>query len=152
MNLKRQYDPMQTDSRLSGFFSHDKGAFVLLWLAGLYLRMTVLAAPPLTPTIGEAMDLGQAAMGALTTLPTLLLAAFAIPGAFITARLGARRTVVWGLMATAGASALRGAAPGPTTLFGATFLMGMGIAAMQPALPALVRRWCPGKVGFATAV
>lgn len=143
---------MQTDSPLSRFLSHDKGAFILLWLAGLYLRMTVLAAPPLTPTIGEAMDLGQAAMGALTTLPTLLLAAFAIPGAFITGRLGARRTVVWGLMITAGASALRGAAPGPATLFGATFLMGMGIAGMQPALPALVRRWCPGQIGFATAV
>jgi hypothetical protein len=59
---------MQTVSRLSGFFSHDKGAFVLLWLAGLYPRLTVMAAPPLTPTIGEAMDLGQAAMGPLTTL------------------------------------------------------------------------------------
>lgn len=84
---------MHTGSPLSRFFSHDKGAFVLLWLAGLYLRMAVLAAPPLTPIIGGAMDLGQAAMGALTTLPTLLLAAFAIPGAFITARLGARREV-----------------------------------------------------------
>jgi len=38
---------MQTVFRLSGFFSHDKGAFVLLWLAGLYLRLTVMAAPPL---------------------------------------------------------------------------------------------------------
>ena len=37
-------------------------------------------------------------------------------------------------------------------LFGATFLMGVGIAVMQPALPAIVRDWVPRRVALGTAV
>jgi len=36
-------------------------------------------------------------------------------------------------------------------LFGATFAMGVGIAIMQPALPAVVRDWVPRKVALGTA-
>src|SRR3546814_771746 len=32
-----------------------------------------------------------------------------------------------------------------------TFVMGLGIAMMQPAMPAMVRVWCPASVGLATA-
>src|SRR3977135_1486097 len=37
-------------------------------------------------------------------------------------------------------------------LYGATALMGFGVAIMQPALPALVRAWVPTHVGLGTAV
>ena len=53
---------------------------VLLWLAGVYLRIPVLVAPPLAPFIGDELALTQALTGALTTLPILMLAIGAMPG------------------------------------------------------------------------
>jgi len=136
-------------------FPHERGGFtgyVLLWLAGLYLRTTILAAPPVAPMIKEDLQLGGSAVGMLTTLPTLLFAAFAILGALIVSRWGARNTVIYGLVLAGAGSALRGAAVGSLSLYGATFVMGAGIAAMQPALPTLVYRWYPLRIGFCTAL
>jgi len=42
---------------------------VLLWLAGVYLRIPVLVALPLAPFISDELSLSQALTGALTTLP-----------------------------------------------------------------------------------
>ncbi len=49
-------------------------ALLLLWLAGTCLRITVLAIPPVIPQIHADLGLGQAAIGALTSLPVLLFA------------------------------------------------------------------------------
>lgn len=128
------------------------GAYALLWLAGLYLRVTILAAPPLVPTIVRDLHLNETAAGMLTTLPGLLLALAAIPGAFLVARAGAKRTLVMGLVLTGIASALRGAAADVALLYAMTFCMGVGIAVMQPAFASLARAWSPQHIGFATAV
>ncbi len=126
--------------------------YVLLWLAGLYLRTTILAVPPVAPMIQDDLQLGGSAVGMLTTLPTLLFAGFSIVGALIVSRWGARNTVIYGLVLAGAGSALRGAAVGSLSLYGATFVMGAGIAAMQPALPTLVYRWYPQRIGFCTAL
>ncbi len=126
--------------------------FVLLWLCGLYLRLTLLVAPPLAPEIARELDLTVTAMGALTTLPVLMLALAAIAGAWVIARLGAQRTVALCLALIALMSAARAGATAPWGLFLATALMGLGIAALQPALPTLVRLWAPGQIAMATAV
>jgi len=126
--------------------------YALLWCAGLYLRITILAAPPLVPLIARDLGLNNTASGMLTTLPGLLLALAAIPGAFLVAKLGAKRTLVYGLLLTGAASALRGAAAGVALLYAMTFFMGVGIAVMQPAFASLARSWTPQRVGFATAV
>lgn len=126
--------------------------FVLLWLCGLYLRLTLLVAPPLAPEIARELDLTVTAMGALTTLPVLMLALAAIAGAWVIARLGAQRTVALCLALIAVMSAARAGATVPWALFVATAVMGLGIAALQPALPTLVRLWAPGQIALATAV
>ncbi len=128
------------------------GVYVLLWFAGLYLRITILAAPPLVPAIAGELHLNETAAGMLTTLPGLLLALAAIPGAFLVARAGAKRTLVMGLLVTGLASALRGAAADVALLYAMTFFMGVGIAVMQPAFASLARAWSPQHIGFATAV
>jgi CP family cyanate transporter-like MFS transporter len=68
------------------------------------------------------------------------------------ARLGERRTMFYGLVLTAVASALRSASIDALTLFAATALTGFAVAVMQPALPSLVRAWVPGRVPLGTAV
>jgi len=127
-------------------------ALILLWLSGVGLRITVLAIPPVIPLIHQDLHLSQTGIGILTGLPSLLFAAAAVPGSLFIARFGPVQTLVAGLLLTAIGSALRGAVPDAVLLYGMTFLMGVGISIMQPALPRIVRDWLPHRVGFGTAV
>ena len=127
-------------------------ALVLLWLAGACLRITLLAIPPVIPQIHDAFSLSQAAIAALASLPVLLFSFAAIPGSLLVSRLGAARVVTIGLFVTAIAGALRGLSFDAATLFATTFAMGVGIAIMQPALPAVVRDWLPQRVPLGTAI
>ena len=124
----------------------------LLWLAGLSIRVTVLAIPPLLPTLRREFDLNHAGVAAMTTLPLLLFGAAATVGSGVVSFAGARRTLVAGLLVAAAASAVRAVAPSAAVLLGFTFVMGLGIAAVQPALPSLVQSWFPRTIGRATAV
>jgi CP family cyanate transporter-like MFS transporter len=124
----------------------------LLWLAGAALRVTILEVPPVLPAIHRDLHLDEKLVGALTGLPVLLLAAAAVPGSLLIAHLGARRALVVGLGLVAAAGAVRGVGPSTPLLLAMTILMGLGIAVSQPSLPALAKKWCPDRVGLATAV
>ncbi|TAM89685.1 MFS transporter [bacterium] len=126
--------------------------YLFLWLAGVDLRLTLLALPPILPMVRADLHLNEKAVAALTGLPVLLLAAAAIPGSMLIARLGARRALIIGLLAVALSSGLRGVGPSTTLLFAMTFFMGMGIAVVQPAVPTLINEWLSRSVGLATAV
>jgi CP family cyanate transporter-like MFS transporter len=123
----------------------------MLWLFGLCLRSTVLAIPPIIPMIHDSLALTQAQVGALASLPVLLFSFAAVPGAILIARFGAFRVLVAGTLLTGLGSALRGAAPDAALLFATTFVMGVGIAIMQPALPSVVREWVPQRIALGTA-
>jgi len=127
-------------------------ALVLLWCAGLYLRLTVLVAPPLAPHIAADLGLGQTGTGALTTIPVLALALASVAAAFVIARLGPRRAVALALLVIALGSSARSLAPGALALFTATAVMGLGVATLQPGLPTLLTRWCPERIALGTAV
>ena len=124
----------------------------LLWLGGVAARMPILAIPPVIPLIHDNLHLSETAVGFLVGLPLGMFALAAVPGSLFVARLGVRRTMLYGLLLTAGASAARGAAIDPLTLFAATALTGFAVAVMQPALPSLVRAWVPARVPLGTAV
>jgi CP family cyanate transporter-like MFS transporter len=125
---------------------------LLLWLAGISLRLSILAVPPLLPAIHHTLRLDESAVGALTSLPILLLGAAAVPGSLLISGLGARRALAAGLALIAIAGALRGAGPSTAVLFLMTVLLGVGVAVSQPALPSLVRMWFPNRAALATAV
>jgi CP family cyanate transporter-like MFS transporter len=125
--------------------------FILLWLAGLSLRVTLLAVPPLLLRIRADLGLSSTELAALTTLPLLLFSAAATLGSGIVSLVGARRTLIGGLLLAATASALRGAVPSTGFVFAFTFAMGLGIGAVQPAMPVVVRSWVPDSIGRATA-
>ena len=124
----------------------------LLWLGGVAARMPILAIPPVIPLIHDTLDLSETAVGFLVGLPLGMFALAAVPGSLFVARLGVRRTMLYGLLLTAVASAARGAAIDPLTLFATTALTGFAVAVMQPALPSLVRAWVPARVPLGTAV
>ena len=124
----------------------------LLWLAGADLRVIMLAVPPVIPTIHRDLGLDEKGIGALSSLPVLLLAVAAVPGSLLVARLGARRALITGLVVVALSSAGRGLGPSIPVLFAMTVLMGIGVAISQPASPSVVKDWFPARVALATAV
>jgi MFS transporter, CP family, cyanate transporter len=126
--------------------------YLLLWLAGVQLRSTILAMPPVLPAIHSEFDLSATQVGLLASLPSALFALAALPGALLIARLGAKAALVGGLLMTALGAALRGASSGWLGLFATTILMCAGVAVMQPTMSVLVRDWVPRRVGFATAL
>src|SRR5712692_5896333 len=124
----------------------------LLWLAGMAMRVTILAVPPVIPLIRDDLHTTETEVGLLIGLPLVTWALAAVPGSLLIARFGATRTLTVGLVVTALAAAGRGAAPDVWLLYLATMVMGFGIAIMQPAVPTLVREWLPHRIGLATAV
>jgi len=124
---------------------------LLLWLGGVDLRLTMLAVPPLIPLIHHELHLDEKSVGALVSLPVLLLATAAVPGSLLIAKVGLRTALIVGLGAVAVFGALRGLGPSSTVLFASTFFMGLGIAVSQPAFPTLVREWFPTRIALATA-
>ena len=132
----------------------EQGAFalLLLWLAGVCLRVTVLAIPPVIPLLHRDLHLSETDVGWLSSLPPMLFALAAIPGAVLIARFGIVPALFVGLLLNAIGSIARAALPSAAMLYATTIVMAAGVAIMQPALPPLVRAWFPRRIGFATAV
>jgi CP family cyanate transporter-like MFS transporter len=130
----------------------DAFALLLLWLAGVCLRITVLAIPPVVPLLHADLHLSETDIGWLSSLPPMLFALAAIPGAVLIARFGIVPALVIGLLLNALGSTARAALPNAAALYATTMVMAAGVSIMQPSLPPLVRAWFPQRIGFATAV
>src|SRR5262245_3402687 len=134
------------------FKSNTMTSLLLLWLAGVALRLTILAVPPVIPLIHDELNLSATEIGILTGLPSMLFAIAAVPGSLLIARLGISAALIVGLAVTAVGGALRGALLDVTWLYAMTLAMGAGVAIMQVTLPPAVRAWVPHRIAFATAV
>lgn len=128
------------------------GRSLLMWLAGIDLRLTLLAIPPVIPLIHRDLGLDEKSIALLSGVPVLLLGLAAVPGSLLIARLGARRALIAALTLIALSSALRGFGSSTVMLFAMTFLMGVGIAVAQPAMPSLVSAWFPKTIARTTAI
>jgi CP family cyanate transporter-like MFS transporter len=112
----------------------------------------VLAIPPVVPLLHADLHLTETGIGWLSSLPPMLFAIAAVPGALLIARFGVVPALITGLLLTAIGAAARGIIPNAACLYAATIVMAGGVSIMQPALPPLVRAWFPDRIGFATAV
>src|SRR3989441_2115262 len=124
---------------------------VLLWLVGINLRTVILGVPPTLPALHQTLELSYSAAGLLTSVPVLLMAAGAIPGAYLVSRVGARRAVAVGLALVALGAAAR-AVPSAAMLFAFTVVFALGVALAQPAMPSLAQAWFPTRIGRAIAI
>ena len=131
---------------------HPLVSLILLWLCGASLRLTVLAVPPVVPLLHAELRLSETAIGWLSSVPPMLFAIAAVPGALLIARSGILPALGVGLLFNALGSLARGAAPNLAALYASSIVMAGGVAVMQPSLPPLVRSWFPHRIGFATAV
>jgi CP family cyanate transporter-like MFS transporter len=127
-------------------------AFLLLWLSGACLRFTVLAVPPVVPLLHADLHMSETDIGWLSSLPPMMFAIAAVPGAILIAGFGIVPALVVGLLLNAIGSAARAAFRDIVFLYASTIVMAVGVSIMQPSLPPLVRTWFPHRIGFATAV
>jgi CP family cyanate transporter-like MFS transporter len=121
-----------------------------LWLAGVAMRMTILAIPPVVPLVHSELHMSETQVGLLVGLPLAMFALAAVPGSLLIARVGASLAVLLGMVIAALAGGARGAAVGVSTLYLASIATGFGVALMQPGLPTLVRQWLPGRIALGT--
>ena len=138
---------MTRTSRSAGFLKLG-----LFWLVGINLRTVILSVPPALPALHHALRLSYSTAGLLTSLPVLIMALGAIPGAYLVSRVGARQAVTYGLALLAAGAALRGAFSNVAALFIFTVVLSLGIAVSQPAVPSLVQAWLPGRIGRGIAI
>src|SRR5579862_4221101 len=124
----------------------------LLALAGVALRMTILAMPPVIPLVHRELHMSETQVGLLVGLPLAMFAVAAVPGSLLIARIGTNRAVVAGTVIAALAGAARSAAFDIWTLYAAAIATGFGVAIMQPAMPTLVRDWLPNRIPLGTIV
>ena len=122
----------------------------LLWLAGVAMRMTILAMPPVIPLVHRELHLSETQVGLLVGLPLAVFAIAAVPGSLLIARIGAKLAVIVGMVIAAVAGGARGAAVDVWTLYAAAIATGFGIAIMQPGMPTLVREWLPSRMALGT--
>lgn len=123
----------------------------MLWLAGMAIRIPLLAIPPILPLLRHELGMSGTEIGAISGIPMLLMAAAAVPGSLLVSLLGASRVLLIGLAIAALGGAARGFAEVPASFLAATAAVGAGIAVTQPALSALVRQWLPSRIGLGTA-
>jgi CP family cyanate transporter-like MFS transporter len=129
-----------------------RAPFLLLWLCGVSLRLTVLAVPPVISIIQHDLGLSGTEIGLLSGIPVVIFAIFAAPGSIVIGRLGVRSALTWGLLIAALGGLLRSGAANVWQLDLASIVMSVGVAIMQPAMAAAVRDWVPRRSTFGTAV
>jgi len=127
-------------------------ALALLWFAGIALRLTILAIPPVVAMIRDEFDLNATQVGLLGNIAPALFAIAALAGSLLVARLGIKGAMVGGLALIAAGSALRGVSSDYVFLCTMTILMAAGVAIMQPIMPTAVRQWLPHRIGLGTAI
>jgi len=123
-------------------------ALAAIVLAGLNLRPFLTGVGPLAPVIRAGTGLDYRGMAWLTLLPMVLIGVGACLAPAMRQWLGERRAVLFALALVGIGSLLRLAWPGGTALIATAALCGLGTAAAQAALPAIVKRQFPARMAM----
>lgn len=121
-------------------------ALILTALAAFNLRALIFAVPPILPIIRAQLGLNFVFVGVLTSIPVVALSLFAVPGALLVDKFGARLSVALGLILIAVGGAIRLLEPAPVWLIVGTIVFCSSAAVVQPGIAATIRGWFPGSV------
>ncbi|MBA1154659.1 MFS transporter [Microvirga mediterraneensis] len=115
-------------------------------VAALNLRPALTSTATMMTEIQMSLDLSQAWIGALTTMPVLCFGVFGPLAPFLSATLGLERAIAVLLLGLAAGLALR-ALPISFALFGGTLIAGAAIGMAGVLLPVVIRRRFPAQIG-----
>ena len=139
-------------TRVDGTVRASRSVFVARVVVAFNLRTPLTSLPTLVTDIEATTGLSKVGIGALTTIPILMmgLMAFLVPG--LAARFGLTRVVWFAVAVLVLASAIRVGGATPAVLFLSAFLAGSGIAMAGGCIPAIVRQQLPHRIGLVTGL
>lgn len=117
----------------------------------LNLRTTITVVGPLVPTIREALDVGNVAMGAVGTIPLLAFGLVAPLAPRLARRVGIGRSLAGSMVLLALATGMRSLGGYGWLLLG-TAIIGVAIAIGNVLVPALIKLVFPDRVGALTSL
>jgi CP family cyanate transporter-like MFS transporter len=122
-----------------------------LMLLTVNLRAAITGISPLLGDLRNVFGLSGVEVSILTTLPVLCLGVFASLAPVFARRVGVEPVIAASLVMITLGIVLR-VVPSRIALFGGTVLAGAGIALGNVLLPAVIKRYFPGRVGSLTGV
>ncbi len=111
----------------------------LIFLVALNLRPAIAAVGPVLVRIGSDLDWGESTLGMLGAMPLWAFAAVSPLVRFVTARIGANRTILAALLVLAIGCVVRSFG-GPAGVWLGTLAVGAGIAAGNVLVPVVAKR------------
>ena len=115
-------------------------------LVALTLRPGIVSIGPLLPTIIQELGLSYIQASLLTSIPTFLMGALALPAPWLAHRFGRDRAILVALLVMGGAMSLRTVVDSVGQLFITTAGVGAGIAIAGTLLSGYVKARFPGRV------
>lgn len=126
---------------------------IAILLLAINLRPVLASVPPLSLDIQADLGWGDALMGAVTTIPVLGMAVFALIVPPLAVRIGRAWTAAVGMIVIAVGTGVRLVSEAaPWVLLASSVLVGMGIAIGAGIMPSFVREWFPTRIGAMTSV
>ncbi len=125
---------------------------VLLALTGFNLRSVLLETPPILPLMKAALGLNYTQTSLMTGVLPLVIALGAIPCSFISARVGAKKTIFLSIIGELLFSAARTFAPDANSMFFLMFAVSFSVTLGQTTLPLFIQSWFPNRIGQVTAI
>lgn len=130
-------------------------AFVMLlfpFIIAFSLHLLLFATAPMATVIMKEMGLSHAGFGFIFSAAMVSLILFRIPWGLVGDRIGYLNALRIALPISAASALLRAFSPEYLTLLLSQFFLGVGLAAILPCLPLLVKEWAPGTTGFSTGI
>src|ERR1700742_4284228 len=78
-----------------------------LWLAGVAMRVGILAMPPVIPQVHDELHMSETQVGLLIGSPLAMFAIAAVPGSLLISRVGTLSAVIIGILIAAIAGGAR---------------------------------------------
>ena len=127
-------------------------AVAALLLLALNLRMGISSVGPVLPQVLHDLGAGVVFGSLLTTAPVIMMGLASPVSGRIAERIGFEWTVVGALAILSGATLVRLWAGSPAVLLLSALVLGIGIAAGNTMLPAIVRRYFPSRQALMTGL
>ena len=116
------------------------------------LHLLLFSTAPMVTVVMEEMRLSHAEFGFIFSVAMISLVLFRIPWGLIGDRIGYLNAFRIALPLSAAFAVLRAFSPGYLTLLLSQFFLGLGLAAVLPCLPLVVREWAPDRPGLSTGI
>ena len=140
------------DRVMTGSQRASRSVVIAIALVAFNLRTPITSLPTVVTNIEATTGLGKAGLGALTTMPILMMGALAFTVPSLAARFGLTRLVWIATAILAGASAIRVAGANVAVLYASALMAGAAIALAGGCVPVIVRQQLPHRIGLVTGV